>query len=419
MANNGILVDTILDSFPIKDITKHSGEPTFQAIRDSHNQLKANAASILADISGGHFGLLGLTIQQKSYETLTGSPFVKHTNPGIHPIYPKGISAETTAEILRQHKVNKGAFHIMHNTDLTLTKQIISDFDGLYLKGIKIRYVKFLGVPSFDIIQHIYNNYGTLNQVDIYKNNKTMSKNYDPTLPIKVLFDKIEEGTEVAKAASCPYNKNQILEKAYLLILQTGKCKEACTEWNRKAVGNHLWLILKAHFSKSHRENRHIEQATAQVSGSANAAVNEENEGYHRETTAEIQTLVEATEMDRIHVANQVAENTILKRIIKKITTEMATIKNLMGTIQAQINQLALKIPQGIVHPVQAQTHNRVPVTHTPDTNESYLWTHGRTRNNAHTSVTCRNNKTGHIRTATLQNRCGGSDKWITTRTNV
>ena len=52
------------------------------------------------------------------------------------------------AEILRQHKVNQGAFHTMHNTDLALTKQIISVFDGLYLKGIETRNVKLLGVQS-------------------------------------------------------------------------------------------------------------------------------------------------------------------------------------------------------------------------------------------------------------------------------
>ena len=113
----------------------------------------------------------------------------------------------------------------MHNTDLALTNQIISAFGGLYLKGIETRHVKFLGVPSLDIIQHLNDNYGTLNQVDIDENDKKMSEHYDSTLPIEVLFDKNEEGVEVAEAASCPYNKNQIVQKAYLLILQKGKYK--------------------------------------------------------------------------------------------------------------------------------------------------------------------------------------------------
>ena len=85
----------------------------------------------------------------------------------------------------------------MYKTALALTKQIISDFDCLYLKGIERRHIKFLGVLSLDIGQHLYDNNGMLNQVGSDDNDNKMSKHYDPTLPIKVLFDQIEEGTEV------------------------------------------------------------------------------------------------------------------------------------------------------------------------------------------------------------------------------
>ena len=66
-------------------------------IQYSHTQLKANVASILANISRVHFGLLVLIIQQKTHETLTSSPLVRHTNPGTHPSYTTGISEETAA----------------------------------------------------------------------------------------------------------------------------------------------------------------------------------------------------------------------------------------------------------------------------------------------------------------------------------
>ena len=77
----------------------------------------------------------------------------------------------------------------MHSTDLDLTKQVISAFNRLYIKGIEISHVKFLEVPSLDIIQHLYNNYVTLNQVDIDDNDNKMREHYKPTLPIEVLFD--------------------------------------------------------------------------------------------------------------------------------------------------------------------------------------------------------------------------------------
>ena len=120
--------------------------------------------------------------------------------------------------------------------------------------------------------------------------------------------------------------------------------------------------------------------------------------------------------MERIHVAKLAAENTNLERTITTITTEMETIKNLMGKRQQQINKLDLNRPQGSVN---TETHICVPGNHPQDKNESYCWTHGQTRNNKHTSVTCRNKKTGHTSTAILQNRGGGSAKWITSKTNV
>ena len=100
----------------------------------------------------------------------------------------------------------------MHNTDLVLTKQIISAFNSLYLKVIERRHVKSVGVPSLDIIQNIYDNYDKLNQVDIDDNDNKMSKHYDPKLPIEVLFDLIKEGMEVAEAASCTHKKNIIVQ---------------------------------------------------------------------------------------------------------------------------------------------------------------------------------------------------------------
>ena len=73
--------------------------------------------------------------------------------------------------------------------------------------------------------------------------------------------------------------------------------------------------------------------------------------------------------MDIIHVTNLAMDNTNPTRTITNITTKMATIKILMGTIQSKINKLALNGPQGSVHTV---THIRSPENHPTDKNESY-----------------------------------------------
>ena len=93
-----------------------------------------------------------------------------------------------------------------------------------------------------------------------------------------------------------------------------------------------LWPILKAQFSKEYCENHHTEQATSQVSEFTNTTIN-----------------------------------------------EITTIKNLMGTMQPQINQLLLKGQKGSIHTV---THNCAPGNHPPEKNESHFWTKNWARKN-------------------------------------
>ena len=78
----------------------------FKAFRNAHNHLKANAASILSDINWGHFGLLSLIIQPKTYETLTSIQLVKKSTAQVSgfknaAVYEKndGSHRETTAAI--------------------------------------------------------------------------------------------------------------------------------------------------------------------------------------------------------------------------------------------------------------------------------------------------------------------------------
>ena len=51
--------------------------------------------------------------------------------------------------------------------------------------------------------------------------------------------------------------------------------------------------------------------------------------------------------------------------------------------------------------------------TQTPNDNESYYCSHGRTHNDDHTSATYNRKREGHIDTAKLNNRQGGSTRWI------
>ena len=78
------------------------------------------------------------------------------------------------------------------------------------------------------MLMHLYNNYGNITAVDIKNNDEEMRNPYNPTLPIETLFHQIELVVELAEAGNRPYEKSQVISRAYLFILRTGLYQEAC-----------------------------------------------------------------------------------------------------------------------------------------------------------------------------------------------
>lgn len=73
-------------------------------------------------------------------------------------------------------------------------------------------------------------------------------------------------------------------------------------------------------------------------------------------------------------------------------------------TLETKVAHLKTKIDNLL----QLSTAKR---TNTYDRNsDHYCWSHGRTYNSSHTSRSCRTQKPGHKKDATLHNRMGGSN---------
>ena len=60
-----------------------------------------------------------------------------------------------------------------------------------------------------------------------------MNQPYDATTPIENLYEQIEQIRDVAISANDPYNKAQILNVAYNLVVNTNVFPETCREWRR------------------------------------------------------------------------------------------------------------------------------------------------------------------------------------------
>jgi hypothetical protein len=389
-------VDTIRDGFPHPTIPHHTGTPTYAAINIVHKKLKANASSIPSELGGGTHGLLGLVLSAPAYINITGHVFIPPNNPGPTAVIPRNLrlSAQIN-ELVRQHANDLRIFHEYTRTDQALKQQLLGAFDEMYTKSLSNRHTGFATISTYDIIQHLYQTYGMISQVNIKDNTTRMNEPYDPTLPIENLFDQIETAAEYAEAANHPFSIQQIVTTGYLLIFATGLYTEECKLWNRRPLAEQTWVNFKLDFSRAHKELREMQSMTAQMGnatmGHANMARFSENEDNTQTETAQaLADLATATVADRTAVANLTQANATL-------TSQLSEMRTLLQSMSEQLNNV--QSPPPVYRP---STYDR--------NSEAYCWSHGRTRNPNHTSATCRNKKPGHKNDATLHDRKGGSN---------
>ena len=126
-------VETIREGFPCPSIEKQPGLPTYAIINELYKKLKTNSASVHSNLGGTQHGLLGLTLQDRTYTPLTVVPFVLPMNPGTVPTIPAGSSGLQISQSERAHKQALREWQETTRADQVLLQKLISVFDKEYL----------------------------------------------------------------------------------------------------------------------------------------------------------------------------------------------------------------------------------------------------------------------------------------------
>ena len=76
-----------------------------------------------------------------------------------------------------------------------LKKQLIAAVNEIDLEEILEPYIKFGSRTIFNMITHLFDMYAKISPSDMMENQNAMNRLWDPSLPIKVLFKKIQDAT--------------------------------------------------------------------------------------------------------------------------------------------------------------------------------------------------------------------------------
>ena len=99
-----------------------------------------------------------------------------------------------------------------------------------------------INLPIFDIIQNLYDIYGDIRPETLEEERKDLIKtNYDPNLPVDILFSKIEQFTDLASAGRSPISQKQSVDFAYNIFHKSGLFTRYLIKLDEKPPLNKMW----------------------------------------------------------------------------------------------------------------------------------------------------------------------------------
>ena len=97
-------VEDIRAKFPIKNILRIIGDPTYKAINKLREDMYANAAAIPKNLGGGRYFHIGLLMDTAVYANVATTAYARPTDPGPYAQHGPGDSAAKQAAANAIHK---------------------------------------------------------------------------------------------------------------------------------------------------------------------------------------------------------------------------------------------------------------------------------------------------------------------------
>jgi hypothetical protein len=394
-------------------------------------------------IKGETLGLLGAVISPTDYQTVSNNRlWTAPTTPGTAPTMPPATTTAQTAtrsttdtaaatagetnriltfqQEMRNHEKEVNTWTI-HQAALTaLRNLIINNIDEEYIAEHCNALTGFRLVTPATLLDHIKDNYGDVEPMQLKENEKTLEAPWDPSTPVATLYKRIEDCKLFAEAGDEPIPDKKVLRAALLAIESTGLYNLACDTWMEKPTATKTWANFKLFFSKESKKVKHhttgslgMQDATANALLELNDAFTTQQQQI-QELANNRQPLAELPIQEQINNIMPPTEHAnelqILKEQVQSLLAAVSIKNKSTGNSYedsdeenqppARQNRKPTK-----EYDIRAQGYDKAGFALT------YCHTHGISRNLNHGSCNCKYPAKGHKKAATLSNKLGGSTK--------
>jgi len=263
-------------TFPHEELTRIEGAPTYLTLRNLKREILANAMSVHSTRGSGILGHAVIVIGVAEYNNVANAPgqnnndWTAIAHPGPHPNYGANANATQIARIQGQYERDIKEFITFSNTANALKQQLLAAIDSMYICSLQDPMYGYARVTVHDILEHLDNTYGALDQVELNKNMQTLEEPWEPTESMEPLWHRAVVAQQVAQAGADPITPATLLRKFHQVLTNTGVFTLDLRDWDKKPDADKTWNNFRAHFTAANKER--IKTATARDLHAAYAA---------------------------------------------------------------------------------------------------------------------------------------------------
>jgi hypothetical protein len=237
-------------------LTKVTGPPSYETIKNLHDEVKANAASVPSTLGGGLYGHLGMLLSATKFNALP------HVTPWVTPVHPgpfappagapTGAQIEVAKDVWRERQYN---FEVYQATEKALIAQIVEAIDPGYIRPLLNRATLQYTDGVSAIMKHLYATHGRITpQLVISKEQALCTMRYSIAMPVDDVFDAIEDLEELAEHAHSPVSTEHKLDLAYTLFMKEPILHHDMRIWSRKPAADKTWANMLTHLRDAHQD---------------------------------------------------------------------------------------------------------------------------------------------------------------------
>jgi hypothetical protein len=255
-------------------------KPNYTTLKKFQEAIEENVMSVPSNTTD--LGHLALVISAVDFATANGSPFVTPENLGEQPDQPAlaGATRDQTNEVIamlpftaakniRLYNHKQQEFLRFRNTRTALKNQILNSIEDKYICTLKHSRTKYATITPLELLEHLWNTYGKINQADQTANEKCMQAQWNLPTAIESLFEQLQEGQTFTAKGEETISDSQLMRWAYKNLLATGLFDRDCARWRKKPATDQTWANFKQFFTIA-EDDRSKNATTAEATFTAN-----------------------------------------------------------------------------------------------------------------------------------------------------